>query len=172
MQREVMAYNRRQSGARGFAALGAASWAARFPGRLGDAAWRHVLARIWADYFPDPATAPPADRLWLRGAHGRPARATVAAIRTAPTSMLDGLGASTDVPVLVVYGQDDIYGASIEAVRRRFPAAQHVVLDGCGHLPWLQAGDRFRTLLDTFHAGVFRGPQAEPGLAEDFPPSW
>ncbi|MGK5170569.1 alpha/beta fold hydrolase [Geodermatophilus sp. CPCC 205761] len=164
MQREVMAYNRRQSGAAGFAALGAESLIARLPGRLGDAAGQRVLARIWANYFPDPATAPPADRSWLRGAHGRPARATVAAIRTAPASVLDGPGARTDLPVLVVYGRDDIYGSSVDAVRRRFPGAQDVVLDDCGHVPWLQASDRFSALLDAFYAGVPRGPHAAPTL--------
>ncbi|MGY1617418.1 alpha/beta fold hydrolase [Geodermatophilus sp. SYSU D00691] len=156
MQREVMAHNRRRSGPLGFAALGAWSLAAHLPGPLGDLAGRRVLAHVWADYFPDPATAPPVDRSWLRGARSRPARATVAAIRSTPAATLDDLGAGSDVPVLVVYGQDDIYGASIDAVRRRLPSAQHVVLDACGHLPWVQAPDRFRELMGSFYDRVVR----------------
>ncbi|MGY1696081.1 alpha/beta fold hydrolase [Geodermatophilus sp. SYSU D00814] len=156
MQREVVAHNRRRSGPAGFAALGVWSLAARLPGRPGDAAGRRVLARVWANYSPDPAAAPPADRSWLRGAHNAPARGTVRSITRTPAGVLDDLGTVTDVPVLVVYGADDVYGPSTDAVRRRLPGARHQVLDGCGHLPWLQAPDRFLPLLDDFYDQVTR----------------
>jgi pimeloyl-ACP methyl ester carboxylesterase len=154
MQREVVAHNRRRSGPAGFAALGAWSLAARLPGWLGDVAGRRVLARVWANYFPDPTAAPPADRSWLRGAHGAAARGTVRSITGAPAVVLDDLGTVTRVPVLVVYGADDVYGPSVDAVRRRLPDARHEVLDGCGHLPWLQVPDRFSALVDDFYDQV------------------
>ena len=91
VEREVMAYNRKRSGLAGFAVLGL--WAAltRLPGRAGDSAGRRLLARVWRNYFPDDASAPPADANWLRGASHSAAIKTTAAIRAAETSQLEGL---------------------------------------------------------------------------------
>ena len=150
MQREVMTYNRRRGGLVAFAALGLWSLAARLPGALGDAAGRRVLERVWRNYFPEPDEAPPADQAWLNGSRSIAARATVAAVVAAPASLLDGLGATTSAPVLVVYGDDDIYGGSAEQVRHRFPGARQVLMEDCGHLPWLQAVDRFFDLMQEF----------------------
>lgn len=87
------------------------------------------------NYFPDNASARRADARWLRGASSSAAIKTTSAIRAADTSMLAGLGSRLAVPVLVVYGEHDIYGASSDVLRTRFPAAQHVKLKDCGHLP-------------------------------------
>jgi pimeloyl-ACP methyl ester carboxylesterase len=91
----------------------------------------------------------------------------VASIRSAPAAILDDLGTAADVPALDLYGQNDIYGPSIGAVPRRLQSAQHEVLDGAGHLPWLQAADRFYALLDQFYDRVchdttphVRGPRS------------
>jgi pimeloyl-ACP methyl ester carboxylesterase len=136
-------------------------WAAltRLPGRAGDGAGRRLLARIWRNYFPDNASAPPADANWLRGASSSVAIKTTAAVRAADTSMLAGLGSRLAVPVLVVYGEHDIYGASNDVLRTRFPAAQHVTLKDCGHLPWFQAADAFASLLSGFYAAAAPAPR-------------
>jgi pimeloyl-ACP methyl ester carboxylesterase len=54
-------------------------------------------------------------------------------------------------PVLVLFGEHDIYGDEIGRVFCRFPAAEHIVLPGSGHLPWLQAPAAFATLLRRFY---------------------
>jgi proline iminopeptidase len=150
MQREVMAFNRRRGGLVAFAALGLWSLAARVPGAIGNAAGRRVLERVWRNYFPEPDEAPPADQAWLDGSRSVAARATVAAVVAAPGSLLDGIGEATSAPVLVVYGDDDIYGESAEQVRQRFRGARHVPMEDCGHLPWLRAPDRFFDLVEEF----------------------
>ncbi|MEO6470105.1 MAG: alpha/beta fold hydrolase, partial [Acidimicrobiia bacterium] len=58
-EHEVLAYNRHRSGLPGFAVLGCWAAASRLPGRAGDAAGRRMLARVWKNYFSNPATAPP-----------------------------------------------------------------------------------------------------------------
>lgn len=154
VEREVMAYNRKRSGLAGFAVLGLWASLTLLPGRAGDGAGRRLLARVWRNYFPDNASAPPADPNWLRGANSSAAINTTAAIRAADTNMLAGLGSRLAVPVLVVYGEHDIYGASKDVLRTRFPAAQHVTLKDCGHLPWFQATDAFASLLNGFYAAA------------------
>lgn len=151
-EREVLTYNRHRSGLPGFAALGFWAAASRLPGRAGEVAGRHMLARVWRNYFPDPAAAPPADAAWLSGARSSVAIKTVAAVRRASASRLDGLGSRLAAPVLVVYGDDDIYETSPEHVRTRFPNAQHAILDHCGHLPWIQGAEAFAALLSGFYA--------------------
>ena len=76
------------------------------------------------------------------------------AVRRANASRLDGLGARLAVPVLVVYGDDDSYGPSTDLVASRFPSAPHVVLEQCGHLPWIQDAEAFAALLSRFYATV------------------
>ncbi len=157
-EREVLTYNRHRSGPPGFAALGFWAAASRLPGRTGDAAGHHMLARVWRNYFPNPGAAPAPDAAWLSGAHSRVAIKTVAAVRRASASQLDGLGSRLAAPVLVVYGDDDIYGTSPEHVRTRFPTAQHAILDHCGHVPWIQGADAFAALLSDFYAVVRIAP--------------
>ena len=150
MEREVLAHNRRQAGPGGFAALGiwaAMSW---LPGRVGAHAARRVFARIWRNYFAKSQTPPAADPSWLRGVNPVAARRTAKAVKALPASSLDGLG-SDGLPVLSVYGDSDIYGPSAEHLTTRFPTGQHIVLPGCGHLPWLQAPQDFQDSITQFY---------------------
>jgi hypothetical protein len=96
--------------------------------------------------------SPAADRAWLAGANRIAARRTVRAVKTLPAATLDALGRHSDLPVLTVYGDDDIYGPSIAQLRDRYSAARHIVVPACGHLPWLQAPEAFEHLIRDFYA--------------------
>jgi len=48
---------------------------------------------------------------------------------------------------VVLFGGEDIYGATAEILFARFPDAKHVVLQDTGHLPWIQNPQAFRTEL-------------------------
>jgi proline iminopeptidase len=154
-EREVLAYNRRRAGTGGFAALG--TWAAMawLPGPVGAHAARRVFARVWRNYFPDGDTAPAADPSWLRGVNPVAARRTARSVKALPASSLDGLG-NDALPVLSLYGDSDIYGPSAGHVAARFPTARHVLLPGCGHLPWLQAPRDFRDAITRFYDAAIR----------------
>lgn len=154
LEREVMAYNRKRSGLAGFVVMGL--WAALMvlPGRVGKVAGRRLLKRVWRNYFPDNASAPSADVAWLGGASSTAAVKTTATIRAADTNMLDGLGCRLGVPVLIVYGEHDIYGASKALLKTRFAPAHVTILEHCGHLPWLQAAGAFASLLRDFYSTV------------------
>ena len=149
-EREVLTHNRRRAGPRGFAALGVWAAATWLPGPAGAHAGRRVFARVWRNYFPQSETPPAADPSWLRGVDRVAARRTAKSIKALPASSLDGLG-SDRLPVLSLYGDGDIYGPSVEHVTTRFPTGQHIVLPGCGHLPWLQAPQDFQHSITQFY---------------------
>jgi proline iminopeptidase len=150
MEREVMAYNREASGEVGFLAMGLLSGLSRLPGSAGDAAGRRLLARVWRNYFADPKLAPPPDATWLSGVGIKMAIETVADIKQMPATSLTHQALHPDVPVLILYGDNDIYGTSTAKTYRRFPTARAVTIPHCGHLPWLQSPRMFLALVTAF----------------------
>jgi len=150
-QREVFRFNRRRAGAVGFAAMGLWQGLMLLPNPLGDVAARRLMRRVWRNYFPARREAMPADEEWLRGVRSEAMRATVKAAGRAPAEMLDGLARAPRIPVLVLYGGDDIYETAPQVLRSRFPESQHVLLEDSGHLPWLQDLARFREVISDFY---------------------
>ena len=114
---------------------------------------RHVMTEVWHDYFLDPRTAPDPDRAWLGGCSPQAMIRTDRALSHADAGALDGLSAHAG-PVLVLYGEDDIFGASEAVVRQRFPAATQVTLTASGHLHWLQNRAGYQDALRSFYASV------------------
>ena len=151
MESAVMNYNREKSGFLGFSALGCWSLVGMFPGSMGDAGVRNLFARVWKNYYVDPSKAPEADANWLAGIKGGPVHKTRndAALRDAADLTLSLPGA----PVLVLFGERDIYGDTTERLFKRFPEAKHIVLKNTGHLPWLEAPAEYAEILNDFYAG-------------------
>lgn len=50
-------------------------------------------------------------------------------------------------PVTITYGDQDIYGASKNYVRERFPSGEMITIKNCGHLPWLHNMAAFESVL-------------------------
>jgi proline iminopeptidase len=151
MERAVMAHNLRRGGIGGFLRLGLDQMLALLPGSAGDRAAGRMMARAWRNYFDPPRSAPPPSREWLDGVHSRPIFATRKAVLEAKASDLRGLGS---VPVLIIFGEGDIYGATTQRLVRRFPAARVVVIPRAGHVPWLQNRTAFSEAVVEF----FRSP--------------
>jgi proline iminopeptidase len=114
---------------------------------------RHVMTEVWHDYFLDPTMAPDPDRAWLAGCSPQAMIRTDRALSHSDGSALAALSAYAG-PVLVLYGQDDIFGASEAIVRRRYPAATQVTLGGSGHLHWLQNPAGYQEALRSFYAAM------------------
>jgi proline iminopeptidase len=159
-QREVFRFNRRQSGAVGFAAMGLWQTLMFLPQPLGDAGARRLMRRVWRNYFRDAREAAPANEEWLRGVHSEAMLATTKALGNVPAETLDGLARAPQIPVLVLFGRNDIYETSPQVTRARLPDARHVVLEGSGHLPWLQDPAGFRAVISDFY-----GNRAVPDVA-------
>ncbi|MGO8687083.1 MAG: alpha/beta fold hydrolase [Candidatus Dormibacteria bacterium] len=114
---------------------------------------RHLMTEVWRDYFTDPRTAPDPDRSWLDGCSPQAMIRTDRALARAGASVLASPSGYAG-PVLVLYGEDDIFGASAGIVRRRFPAATQVTLQGSGHLHWLQNRAGYREVLRGFYGAA------------------
>jgi proline iminopeptidase len=112
---------------------------------------RHVMTEVWHDYFLDPRTAPDPDRGWLAGCSPQAMVRTDRALSRAGTGALASLSAYAG-PVLVLYGEDDIFGPSESIVRERFPQATQVTLGSSGHLHWLQNAAGYQDALRGFYA--------------------
>lgn len=85
----------------------------------------------------------------------------------APPHDLPARVRAVSAPVLVVAGaQDCMTGvAPVRALARLFPAGQIVVLERCGHYPWVEQPSAFRVAVDPFLAACVTGPaRAAAGL--------
>lgn len=49
--------------------------------------------------------------------------------------------------ITVTYGSDDIYGASKNHVKKRYPSGEFITIEDCGHLPWLHNRAAFEKIL-------------------------
>lgn len=147
MERAVMAHNRRRSGLAGFTLLGLDQLLALLPGAAGDRAARRMMARVWRNYFDPPTSAPAPSQDWLSGVHSRPIFATRRSVLAADASELRGLASA---PVLIIFGENDIYGRTTERLVTRYPTAKVVVIPGAGHVPWLQNRAAFVEAVRTF----------------------
>lgn len=147
MERAVMAHNRRRSGFGGFLLLGLDQVLALLPGAAGDGAARRMMARVWRNYFDPPESAPAPAEAWLAGVHSRPIFATRRAVLAANASELSG---TLSVPVLIMFGENDIYGRTTERLFARYPNAKVVIIPHVGHVPWLQDRAAFVDAIDSF----------------------
>jgi proline iminopeptidase len=112
---------------------------------------RHLMTEVWHDYFADPGSAPDPDSGWLAGCS---AQAMILTDRALAHTRACALATPSAYPgrVLVLYGEDDIFGTSAGVVRRRFPEATQVTLERSGHLHWLQNPAGYREVLHRFYA--------------------
>jgi proline iminopeptidase len=160
-QREVFRFNRRQAGAVGFAAMGLWQALMFMPQPLGDAGARRLMRRVWRNYFRDGREALPASEEWLSGVRSEAMLATAKALGRVPAETLNGLARAPQIPILVLYGQNDIYETAHQVLRSRFPEAKHVFLEDSGHLPWLRDPARFRDVISDFY-GITANRHKEP----------
>lgn len=83
---------------------------------------------------------------------GRWSRSAGAAfMQQAPPGLVDRL-ADVTAPVLVVAGGQDVFTGTAGPARfaDMFPAGQMAVIDDCGHYPWVERPDAFRTVVEGF----------------------
>jgi pimeloyl-ACP methyl ester carboxylesterase len=146
----VMQYNRRRSTHWQFLLLGLWSLLAHLPGALGRRSLQRMYGQVLSNYqLVKPAL--PTDPEVLAGVGPTTAFKTRISIRRLPEDYLETVLPHANIPMYIAFGQYDIYAPHIEAVGRRYPGATFEILEGCGHLPWMDREDLFRTKLVSFY---------------------
>jgi proline iminopeptidase len=125
------------------------------PRPIARAAMSRVMTETWHNYFLDPSRAPDPDPRWLAGCSPTAMLRTDRAVSRENPALLGQL-AGFDAPVMVLYGEHDIFGPASEVVRRRFPRAEQATLEASGHLHWLDNPTGYRDALGHFFAEVIR----------------
>lgn len=54
-------------------------------------------------------------------------------------------------PVMITYGDNDIYGESKNELLKRFPTAEVATIEKCGHIPWKHNPEAFNSILNSFY---------------------
>ena len=150
-KREAFRTSRQRAGLWGTVRLYCYGSGLGVPGPVRRWAMRQVMAETWHNYFLDPRQAPGPDRRWLRGCSAAAMIRTDRAVCREDPAVLSGLAAYPG-PVMVLYGEYDIFGTSAGIVRRRLPQAVQVTLADSGHLHWLQNQPGYREALHHFYS--------------------
>lgn len=56
-----------------------------------------------------------------------------------------------DFPIIITYGDNDIYGASKKELIKRYPTSDVEVVENCGHMPWKHNPEAFELILNKFY---------------------
>jgi proline iminopeptidase len=149
MERDVMAYSKKQCSSGAFALMGLRSLLGRIP-RLGQGSLQKMYAQVWLNY-QNPDNALPADESLLEGVGQQTTFKTRASAVSLPTDFLDSILPQATFPFIVMFGENDIYGKHTQLVVDRYPYATVEFWQECGHLPWLDAPARFENQLKSFY---------------------
>ncbi len=120
------------------------------PGPIGAWAMRHVMTETWHNYFVDPRSAPDPDPQWITGCSPTAMMRTDRAISKEHPGAL-GSVSTYHGPVLVLYGEWDIFASGREIVRTRYANATQVTLQNSGHVHWLQNPSGYTGALKQFY---------------------
>lgn len=143
-EREVLQYSKERTNQSEWLRMG---WYSLL-GLLGsDRAYQHLFHQVLKNYHRGWTDVPPSEDL-LKQIRARPINQTRKSILKYPS-----LRPMTDLPfpLLVVYGDQDIYGPSTAKLRDRYPAATYQEIQKCGHIPWVHQPAAFRQILKDFY---------------------
>ncbi|MGA2836634.1 MAG: alpha/beta hydrolase [Acidimicrobiales bacterium] len=149
-KRESFQIEHRRAGLLGTARFYAYGSGLVIPGPIGAWAMRHVMTETWHNYFVDPRSAPDADPKWIAGCSPTAMMKTDRAISREHPGVLGSVSTYRG-PVLVLYGEWDIFASGREIVRSRYPNATQVTLQDSGHVHWLQNPSGYAGALRQFY---------------------
>lgn len=140
-EKEVMQFNKTAASTGQWLGMG---WLSLL-GMLGsDRAYRRLFRRVLENYNKG-FSMTPENNDWLEGVAANPVNKTRQSIIAYP--QLHRME-NCPFPVTITYGAKDIYGDSRQQVIARYPAANVIIIEETGHLPWAQRPERFRELLN------------------------
>ena len=144
-EQEAMRLNQKHSSLWGWLMMGAKS----LLGMLGlDKAYQSLFKQVLENYmreFDPPFTATDAMVENVRAEPINMTRACILKYR----ALKDPI--DYRFPIVITYGEKDIYGKSQQSVRSRFPKAMLVEFANAGHLAWIDNNPKFIDTLTEFY---------------------
>lgn len=145
MKREVMLYNKQKCTKKEWRRMGLNSML----GALGsDKAMGRLYMQVVKNYNKGYVEIEDNKSASYEKAKGKSTHKTVKNIKNAP--LLKKLS-SPDFPILITYGDDDIYGETTKYVIERYPTAKVVFIPNCGHLPTIHNPEKYWELFASFY---------------------
>ncbi len=144
-EREVMAFNRERVGFWSWTKMGIQS----LFGMLGsDAAYRSLFKQVLENYNKEFDPTFKASDNMVENVRAKPINKTRTHILEYPLLMN---GVDYPFPMMVIYGEKDIYGDSKLQLQNRYPKARIVIIQHSGHIAWRQNGNMFMRILNGFY---------------------
>ena len=144
-EREVMQFNQKHATFGEWLQMGLYSLA----GMLGShEAYRKVFRLVLKNYHKQYAKVEISDEA-LSGIFADPINKTrkeIIKYKPLPVST------EPEFPILISYGDDDIYGDSKNELPQRYPTAKMISIANCGHIPWLHNLEAFKKILNDFYS--------------------
>ena len=122
------------------------------PGKLRDFGARLLYRQVWRNFFAFSRFKPKINDRWVDGIHGYAVRRTLLSLARGSAKILQPVKLPRSVPVLALYGAQDVFGPEYRAVFNRYPWARKELMPHCGHIPWVHNPIAFAVLLQEFYA--------------------
>ena len=143
-EKEVMSFNRKMTTNKEWISMG---WNS-FLGMLGsDKAYGKVFKQVLKNYHKGYGDFEP-DNEFYRKIHSEPINKTRKEILKYKSLEENS---NPRFPILITYGDNDIYGESKNELLKRFPTANMRNIGGSGHIPWKHNFIEFETILVDFY---------------------
>jgi len=143
-EKEVMQFNKSHCSTGEWFLMG---WRS-FLGMMGsDKADRKLFKQVMLNYHKDYIISEPNESFFER-IYAKPVNRTRKYILNyRPLSVFE----NDTIPVLITYGENDIYGDSRKEVYHRFPNAEFKVIERSGHIPWKHNLKTFNEIVKSFY---------------------
>lgn len=151
MEKEVMEYNRRKASSVEWAKMGLNSIFGIMGFNFG---YRNIFRLVWKYYFRDPEQAPNAGKSWLQGINAKAVIKTRKDIVKTGIKEFEESFAHFNIPVMITFGNYDIYGESKNFIRKRLPDSTFIEFENAGHLPWIQDKNAFISVINKFYNNI------------------
>lgn len=143
-EKEVMSFNRKMTSNKAWMNMG---WNS-FLGMLGsDKAYGKVFKQVLKNYYTDYCDLKLNNEFYTK-IHSKPINKTRKEIRKYK-SLKEVI--NPQFPILITYGDNDIYGESKKELPKRFPTASIKSIKKSGHIPWKHNYAEFEKILINFY---------------------
>lgn len=143
-EKEVMQFNKENASKKEWASMGWNSLLGMFGS---DKAYQKIFKLVLKNYHKDYSEVKIEDTFFKK-IHSEPVNKTrKEIIKYKALPVLN----NPKFPILITYGDNDIYGESKKELPRRYPSAKIETIEKCGHIPWFHNLAAFKKILNEFY---------------------